>query len=143
VARYLFDASSIIAALKQRKVGLLVNECTQRLAIYEVLNALWKEVHLQKSITPGKAVELIPVIQWVFGGMRVLDITQLESDILRTALELGVTAYDASYIVLARANGLTLVTEDRKLRQKCSARVNTLSLEDLMSSGKRELSYES
>jgi len=131
VAYYLFDASSIIAALKQKKVGLLVNEYTQRLAIYEVLNALWKEAYLYKSVTAAKAMELTPVIQWVFNSMRVLDAIKLESEVLRTALELGVTVYDASYIVLASVNHLTLVTEDRTLRQKGSVRVNILSLNEL------------
>ncbi|PUA31211.1 MAG: hypothetical protein B7O98_09625 [Zestosphaera tikiterensis] len=131
MAHYLFDASSIIAALKQKKVGLLVNEYTQRLAIYEVLNALWKETYLHKSVTAAKAMELTSVIQWVFNSMRVLDVLKLESEVLRTALELGVTVYDASYIVLASVNHLTLVTEDRTLRQKGSVRVNILSLNEL------------
>jgi len=131
VVHYLFDASSIISALKQRKVRLLVNEYTQHLAIYEVLNALWKEVYLFRNMTAAKAMELVPVIRWVFDSMRMLDVIKLESEVLRTALELGVTVYDASYIVLASINHLTLVTEDRMLRQKGSVRVNILSLNEL------------
>ncbi len=38
----------------------------------------------------------------VLGHMSILSPRGLEEEILRTALEHGVTVYDASYIVLAR-----------------------------------------
>ncbi len=52
--------------------------------------------------------------------MSILSPRGLEEEILRTALEHGVTVYNTSYIVLARKNGLILVTEDKKLRNKAA-----------------------
>ena len=37
---------------------------------------------------------------------------------------LNITAYDASYITLAKKHNLTLVTEDRKLHIKASKLIN-------------------
>lgn len=36
--------------------------------------------------------------------------------VFRLAVQLNLTAYDASYLVAAREKGLTLVTDDQKLR---------------------------
>jgi predicted nucleic acid-binding protein len=40
-------------------------------------------------------------------------------NVLRTALKLGISAYDAQFVVLAEELRSTLVTGDRKLRQAC------------------------
>ena len=55
----------------------------------------------------------------------------LEEEILETAIGLGVTAYDSSYIVLARAHGLALVTEDTRLRSKAEEVVKVASIDEL------------
>lgn len=44
--------------------------------------------------------------------MNILGPHGWEEEILKTALKLGITVYDASYIVLAKNNDITLVTED-------------------------------
>jgi len=54
----------------------------------------------------------------------------LEEEILETAIGLGVTAYDSSYIVLATAHGLTLVTEGTKLQSKAVGVVKVASLDE-------------
>ena len=41
------------------------------------------------------------------------------------ALSTGLSAYDASYIVLAGKGGLTLVAEDERLRREASRHVLT------------------
>ncbi|MFZ8782942.1 MAG: hypothetical protein ACO2OR_03045 [Desulfurococcaceae archaeon] len=41
--RYLFDASSFIKTLKLGKPEVLVDNFTQRLTVYEIMNALRKE----------------------------------------------------------------------------------------------------
>jgi len=56
-----------------------------------------------------------------------------EDEIPSTARELNITAYDASYIVLAEKNGLTLVTEDKKLRTKAEKFVKAVSLTQITS----------
>ena len=46
-------------------------------------------------------------------------------------MKLGVTVYDSSYIILARRYGLTLVTEDRRLRAKAQGVVRCVSVDEL------------
>jgi len=56
-----------------------------------------------------------------------------EDEILSIARELNITAYDASYVVLAEKNDLTLVTEDKKLRTKAEKLVKAVSLTQITS----------
>lgn len=49
--------------------------------------------------------------------MTVLTIEDAEADIAQTAIDTGLTYYDASYLHTAAALGLTLATEDRRLNQ--------------------------
>jgi predicted nucleic acid-binding protein len=49
--------------------------------------------------------------------MTVLSIEDNEPDITRTAIDTGLTYYDASYLHTATALGLTLATEDKRLRE--------------------------
>jgi predicted nucleic acid-binding protein len=65
--------------------------------------------------------------------MRILNISNLEKEVLRMSVELELTAYDASYIVLAQKYGLTLVTEDRKLMSKAQKYINVTPLDTLLS----------
>ncbi|MCC6054451.1 MAG: hypothetical protein LM589_03965, partial [Thermosphaera sp.] len=71
------------------------------MTIYKVLNALWKETHLLKSIPESKVVALAEVLKQVIGTMEILDHRGLEEGILRIAIQPELTAYDSSYIVLA------------------------------------------
>ena len=49
---HLFDASSIIKALKETKLVPLGGQAIQWLTVYEVLNALWKETYLLHRLIP-------------------------------------------------------------------------------------------
>ncbi len=129
--KLLFDASSIMLALKLRRVELLCGNYLQWLSIYEVLNGLWKEAYLVKSINSEEALAIARVLREMVKHMNILSPRGIEEEILRMALELGITVYDASYIALAKNNGLTLVTEDRKLRMKAEGLINVVSLEEI------------
>ena len=129
VSKLLFDASSLLKVLKEKRVDLLRGNYIQWLTIYEVLNALWKEVNLVKSVPGDRAVVFARVLSQVVGLMRVLDVRGLEEEILETANQLGITAYDSSYIVLAKVHGLTLVTEGTKLQSKAGGVVKVASLD--------------
>lgn len=129
--RLLFDASSLMLALKLRKIELLRGSYIQWLTMYETLNGLWKEAYLVKSISLGEATAIARVLGKIMKHMNILNPYGFEEEILRIALELGITVYDASYIVLAKNNGLTLVTEDRKLRMQAEKFVNVASLEEI------------
>jgi predicted nucleic acid-binding protein len=129
----LFDASSFIKALKLGRPEVLVDNYVQWLTIYEVLNALWREAYLLKLASTDKVLQLVDVVVDVARYMRILGISSLEKEVLRTSMELGLTAYDASYIVLAQRYGLTLVTEDRKLMSRAQKYVNVTPLDALLS----------
>ncbi len=64
--------------------------------------------------------------------MKILDPRGLEDGIIRTAYNLGLIVYDASYIVLAAKNKLVLVIEDSKLREKARRLVEAHSLEEIL-----------
>jgi predicted nucleic acid-binding protein len=131
--RCLFDASSFIKALKLGKPEVLVDNSIQWLTIYEVVNALWREAYLLKFTSIDKVLQLVDIVVDVIRYMRILNISNLEKEVLRMSVELGLTAYDASYIVLAQKYGLTLVTEDRKLMSKAQKYINVTSLDALLS----------
>jgi predicted nucleic acid-binding protein len=91
------------------------------------VNALWKEVCLLKFASTEKLLQLVDIVTDVVKYMKILSISNLEREILRMSIELGLTAYDISYIVLAQRHGLTLVTEDKKLMSKAQKHINLTS----------------
>ena len=131
----LFDASSLVKVLKLGRVELLYRSYVQWLTLYEVLNAVWKELYLSKTIPAGRAVELARLLNRVTRFMRVLSVEGLEEEVLRTAIDLGLTAYDSSYVVLAQKFDLKLVTEDEELKAKARKLVKCVSVEELLETG--------
>jgi predicted nucleic acid-binding protein len=134
MGEHLLDASSFIKALKLKRPDAIARNHTQWLTAYEVLNAIWKEVHLVRTIREDKALELASLVKELVGYTRVLDIRGLEEKVLRTALRLGLTAYDSSYVVLAKEYGLTLITEDEELKEKAREVVKVVSVDDMLRS---------
>ena len=130
--KLLFDTSSVIYALKLRSLKTLCDNYLQWLTIYEVINALWKEAILTKAISPQEASEIVKLFTKTVEFMKISSPHPYEDEILSTARELNITAYDASYIVLAEKNGLTLVTEDKKLRAKAEKLVKAASLTQII-----------
>jgi predicted nucleic acid-binding protein len=47
--------------------------------------------------------------------LRVVSLRTLAADALALAQEIGLSAYDAAYVLLSEASGATLVTADRRL----------------------------
>jgi predicted nucleic acid-binding protein len=81
----------------------------------EVLNALLQETKAQK-------ITLRDALNAAETAARLLSdgATGCEpSAILTTAHSLGLTAYDATYVVLARSLGVPLVTEDKQVLRAC------------------------
>jgi predicted nucleic acid-binding protein len=129
---YLFDASSFIKALKLGKPEVLIDNFIQWLTIYEVVNALWREVYLLKFASTEKVLQLVDIVTDVVKYMKILSISNIEKEVLKISIELGLTAYDTSYIVLAQKHRLTLVTEDKKLMNKAQKHINVTSLDTLL-----------
>jgi len=127
----LFDASSIVKALKDAKLIRLAGQALQWLTVYEVLNVLWKEVHLLRRLEASEAASLLDVFTKLVQEMVILSPSGLEQDILRIVVSKRITAYDASYVALASRHDLVLVTEDRRLSQAVSDMVKVVSLDNL------------
>jgi predicted nucleic acid-binding protein len=128
----LFDASSLIYSLKIRNLKLLYNNYIQLLTIYEVMNALWKESYLTKAITIEEARELNNILNETIDLMNMINPHGYEKEILENAWKLGITAYDASYVVIAKKNNLILVSEDEKLKRKIGDIIKIISLKELI-----------
>lgn len=130
--RFLLDASSVVQALKLGNLRVIYGNYIQWLTVYEVVNALWKEALLAGSISVEEASSLVEVFAETVKLVEVLSPHPYEAEILETAAKLGLTAYDASYVVLARRNGLSLVTEDKVLREKAKGVVKAVSLKEVL-----------
>jgi hypothetical protein len=87
---YLFDASSILGAIARKRVEVLVGEYPQILAVYEVLNAIWKYVYLLGKVTDEEAEGLVAVVAVVAKRMKMVNAVSRESEVLRVAV---LTAY--------------------------------------------------
>ncbi len=128
---YLFDASSVVRALKEARLAPLGGQALQWLTVYEVLNAFWKEVRLLSRLSPKEADSLISDFTLLLRDMVVLEPNGLEDEIFRIAVSRDMTVYDASYVALAAKHGLVLVTEDRIFSRKASGIVDVAGLSGL------------
>ena len=77
--------------------ALLQETKARKIALHDAIDAAETTAHLLTDRTDGCA----------------------PSAILTTAHSSGLTAYDATYVVLARSLGLLLVTEDRQILRAC------------------------
>ncbi len=123
---YVFDASSIVNLVKRGVVTVFTNGVTLDLALYESINAVWKEHILLKKIDERVARDFVEIISRLFSVIEVTTIKGYEEEVYSLASREGLTVYDASYLYLAVRDKLVLVTDDYKLRDKASKYVKTL-----------------
>jgi predicted nucleic acid-binding protein len=94
---------------------------------------LYGKRHAYPDLLPAeKVLQLVDIVTDVVKYMKILSISNIEKEVLKISIELGLTAYDTSYIVLAQRHGLTLVTEDKKLMSKAQKHINVTSLDTLL-----------
>ena len=128
---YLFDASSIVRAIKEVKLIPLAGQAIQWLTVYEVVNAFWKETSLLHKLSLEEAASLTNDFRELLRNMIILEPMGLEQEILKISLSKNITVYDASYIALAAKHNLILVTEDRELAHKASNIIDVANLGDI------------
>jgi predicted nucleic acid-binding protein len=80
------------------------------LVVFELMNVAWKRARKQPAAT-ALFLEALEVLEGL--GLRFRGINQEE--VVRLGLSTGLSAYDASYLWLARVLDMPLVTLDRKL----------------------------
>ena len=128
--KLLFDSSSIINLCAKKQIDKLLEGWTLSLAFYEVGNAVWKQVHLHKALTPEEGGRALDALVEVLKKMREVRVEDA-SAILNIAVREGLTYYDASYIHAAIKKGTTLVTDDKKLHSIAEKYVETITSEEL------------
>ncbi len=112
--------SSIIAALafdepRANEASALISGMdlyAPPLLAYELANIAWKKARFYSDGADKLAADLEDALDMDWHWVEVNHIA-----ILRLALETGLTAYDASYLYVARTHGIPLVTFDERLRQ--------------------------
>ncbi len=129
---YVFDASAIVNLIKKGEVKALEKGVTLDLALYESLNAIWKECHLLKKMEEEIAKEFVEILKGIFEVISIRSMRGGEIKVLELAFKEGITAYDASYLALAMEEKRALVTDDKRLRKVASKYVKTLSTSDLL-----------
>lgn len=130
---YLFDASSIVNLIKKGIVKHFANGVSLDLALYESLNAIWKEYKLLKNLDETTAILFLDIISNIFNVIKTLSIKGLEKEIFSLASKENLTIYDASYLYIAIKNNFILVTDDEKLKSKASKYVKVVTSNELLS----------
>jgi predicted nucleic acid-binding protein len=128
--RFLFDSSAIIDLCGRRGADRLLEGWTIDLAFYEVGNAVWKQVYLHKTLTPDEGNTALDALTEVIKRIGKIPVDD-SLDILRVAVEEGLTYYDAAYLHAAIKGGKTLVTNDEKLLTAAKKYVETLTSDRL------------
>ena len=127
---FIFDSSAIINLCGDRKAEKLLDGWTVNLAIYELGNAVWKQVKIHKKITVEEANLVLDSLTEVFRRLRK-PATENTLKTLEIAVKEDLTYYDASYISAAVENDLTLVTDDDKLYRAGKKYVRTVKSNEL------------
>ncbi len=128
---YLFDACAIFIAYKRDLEDLLFKQYTINLALFELGNVIWKECYIHKNISLDEAKKLLNEISQLLEVMRIINVDKLKENILSLAANLGITYYDASYVYVAKEQKLTLVTEDKRLKNVAMQVVRVKNLNEL------------
>jgi predicted nucleic acid-binding protein len=106
-------------------------ECyTSSLAIYEIGNAVWKQVYQRKNLSVEEGIKALDVLHEVLKNLEKLEMSEPEKA-FKMAINEGLTFYDASYLHLAFENGLALVTDDERLYRIAEKHVRVLKSRDL------------
>lgn len=100
------EAENLFNQFQQQKLSLIA----PILLNYEITNALKTNV-MRKKISGKQAHSLLSAFKLLNIKQEPIDF----KDILKTAIDNNVSAYDASYLVLAKKKRVKLLTLDRKL----------------------------
>jgi len=129
--KYLFDASAIFGAVKENKIGLLTGNYTVEIGRYELGNIVRKDYFLQAKISKEEAEIVMKALKQTLSTMEVLQISSYEEAVFETSAQFKITFYDASYVYLAKAKELQLITEDLRLIKKITPTIKASKLNEI------------
>ena len=69
---FLLDSSAIMNLVKRGDLSVFTNAHTLDLALYETLNAVWKEIYLIKRISVETGFKLTEIIASIFNKWRYI-----------------------------------------------------------------------
>ncbi len=75
---YLFDASSIVNLIKRGSIKPLIEGVTLDLALYESLNAVWKEHRLLRRFDRKITLKLLGIISDIFNIIKIISVKGFE-----------------------------------------------------------------
>jgi predicted nucleic acid-binding protein len=135
---FVLDASAIGALLERMKdKGLIYfkGSFILDLTLYELGNIIWKACSLRRVISEEEALEGAKDLAKVLELARRVQLKEEDvEEVMRLALSLGLTFYDASYLYLAKSKDYVLVTEDEDLlKQAATAGVRAIRVEEYLS----------
>ena len=135
--KFLFDASSMIQVIKsceeEKALRLLSENCILDLTKYEVGNALWKEHVQRQAIEADEFRELLDLLRTIILRTKVLSVDAQDlPDVAEVALKERITFYDASYVIIAKVQNLTLATEDANLAKAASKHTKAVPAKDVL-----------
>ena len=119
----IFDASAILNLLEEGTLPDFSESATINLALYEIGNAVWKQVHLTKRLNQSQGEKIILSASLLIDKMKYINIDVVNT--LKIAVKEGLTFYDASYLQIAYSTRSELITDDKKLRDKAEKYVET------------------
>lgn len=119
----IFDASAILNLLEEGTLPNFSESATIDLALYEIGNAVWKQVHLTKKLDQSQGEKIILSASMLIEKMRHTNTDVV--NVLKLAVKENLTFYDASYLQVAYSTKSELVTDDKKLRDKAEKYVKT------------------
>ncbi len=126
---YLLDASSLMLLIKKADVQEAVEKLQEAavldLTYYEVGNIIWKESALTKFLTLKEADRFGRMAQEIIAKVKQINSKETAfMKILEIARDENLSFYDSSYVYSAKEKGLTLITEDKRLKEKAKKYVN-------------------
>lgn len=119
----IFDASAILNLLEEGTLPDFSESATINLALYEIGNAVWKQVNLTKRLNQSQGEKIILSASLLIDKMKYINIDVVNA--LKIAVKEGLTFYDASYLQIAYSTRSELITDDKKLHDKAEKYVET------------------
>ena len=127
---YLLDANAFLDLVRRKKT-LIAGQYILDLTIYEIGNAIWKEVTLFRTLTKDEAIQFMTDLMNIIQKMNIIRIQEDLNQIMSLAIEKHLTFYDAAYLHFAAKKGLTLVTNDKKLFSVAKDKVKVLHSDEI------------
>ena len=127
---YLLDANALLDLVRRKKT-LIAGQYILDLTIYEIGNAIWKEVTLFRTLTKDEAIQFMTDLMNIIQKMNIICIQGDLNEIMGLAIEKHITFYDAAYLYFAMKKGLVLVTNDKKLFNAAKDKIKVLNSREI------------